>query len=160
MAGQGARVAALDLNEEGLFATSEGQAGIRNFPLDVTDTRGVTAGMTNVLHPSDPTADNHAHVDPYATSLDLGEVDTSVDFGYEATTPYSISGTVFEDAGTSKGAFNPPPGGDDAFVAGAVVSLGGVSASAISSLDEPHPATTATMRARASAGRIRSMAGR
>ncbi len=90
----------------------------------VTDTNGVLAGMTSVTG-ANPTADNNGHVPPYATTLTLGEVDTSVDFGYKASgTPVSLSGTVFEDAGTSLGVYNDPTtGGDDAYVPGATVYL-------------------------------------
>ena len=92
----------------------------------VTDTNGVLAGMTNVLGANpNSTSNNNGHVMPYATTLTLGEVDTSVDFAYKASvTPYTISGTVFEDAGASLGAYNDPAtGGDDAYVPGATVTL-------------------------------------
>ena len=91
----------------------------------VTDTNGVATGMSNVLG-SAPTADDNGHVTPYATNLGLGEVDTSVDYGYEANTTnaYSISGIVFEDAGTSLGTYDDPTaGGDDAWAPDATVRL-------------------------------------
>lgn len=42
LAAEGARVAALDLNEEGLRETASGSDAIRAYPQDVTDTQGVT----------------------------------------------------------------------------------------------------------------------
>ena len=82
-------------------------------------------GQQSVTGPN-PTLDDNGHNDPYPVSLGLGEVDTSVDFAYEAVNPFSISGTVFEDAGTSKGTWDDPagvPAGDDAVIPGATVRL-------------------------------------
>ena len=45
----------------------------------------------------DPNADDNSHLSPYPVTLTLGDVDTSIDFAYQAAFPSSISGTVFED---------------------------------------------------------------
>jgi NAD(P)-dependent dehydrogenase (short-subunit alcohol dehydrogenase family) len=45
MADAGAKVAAVDVNQEGLLETARGREAIRTFPLDVTDTRAVEANV-------------------------------------------------------------------------------------------------------------------
>ena len=48
MADAGAKVAALDVNQEGLLETARGREAIRTFALDVTDTRAVEANVREV----------------------------------------------------------------------------------------------------------------
>jgi uncharacterized repeat protein (TIGR01451 family) len=113
-----------------------------SYIIDQTDTSSVLDGFSIVDIPdtvdngssidpdggsngtADQDEDRFSHDDVYAVSLTLDEVDTSVDFGYEATTAVSISGVIFEDDGDSLGAYNDPAsGGDDAYVPGATIKL-------------------------------------
>lgn len=106
-----------------------------NYIVDQTDTSGVLTGFTIVDIPGsqdtgglngtpDQDEDRFSHDDVYAVTLAVDEVDTSVDFGYEASTAVSIGGTVFEDDGDTLGVYNDPAsGGDDAYVPGATVEL-------------------------------------
>jgi NAD(P)-dependent dehydrogenase (short-subunit alcohol dehydrogenase family) len=48
LAAEGKSVAILDVNEEGLAETAEGQEGIRAYPLDVTDAAAVEAAVKQV----------------------------------------------------------------------------------------------------------------
>ncbi len=124
------RTALTDTNGNYLFLGIPAGNYVVRVPDDVTqNVHGLTgaaanpviAGMAQVQGPS-PTADSNGHFDPYALTLVAGATNTSVDFAYRASTPFSISGSVFEDAGTSLGAFNPPPG-DDVPAPGAVATL-------------------------------------
>ena len=93
------------------------------YVVELTDTNGVTTGMTAVIGAS-PTADNNGHNNPFGVTLAPNTTDTTIDFAYKAgATPFAVSGAVFEDAGSSLGTFNPPAGGDDALVPGATVTL-------------------------------------
>jgi uncharacterized repeat protein (TIGR01451 family) len=97
-----------------------------NYLVKVTDANGVTAGMTAVTGPI-PVQDGNGHVNPYAVTLPAGATDTSVDFAYQATTAYSVSGTVFEDNGANSGAglgtFNPTDPNKDIVAPNATVML-------------------------------------
>ena len=48
LADQGASVAILDVNEEGMAATAEGRSGIKPFAVDITDTDAVKAVVAQV----------------------------------------------------------------------------------------------------------------
>lgn len=94
------------------------------YSVDIDQGTGVLAGFTKTTGTAG--ADNNSQADPYSVTLtEVSPSNLTADFGFDPGTPYSISGTVFEDAGTSKGTYDVPPTGnqDDATVPGATVTL-------------------------------------
>ncbi len=82
----GARVAAVDLNAEGLRATAEGREGIRPFELDVTDDHAVRALVAEVesdLGPIDRVV-NAAAIMPtgFLMEQDIGTIRRIMDVNY------------------------------------------------------------------------------
>ncbi|HEY1012098.1 MAG TPA: SdrD B-like domain-containing protein, partial [Herpetosiphonaceae bacterium] len=67
-----------------------------SYIVDVTDTRGILAGYTKTAGAAN--TDNNSQADPYAFTLTAGSPNNNAaDFGYRATTPFAINGTVFKD---------------------------------------------------------------
>ncbi len=78
------------------------------YVVDVTDKLGVLSGFTKTVGPT-PGADNNSQTDPYAVTLTaLAPSNYTADFGYEATTPRTLSGIVFDDV-NKNGATVPHP---------------------------------------------------
>ncbi len=67
-----------------------------DYLVDVTDTAGVLTGFTKTTGAAG--VDDNSQADPYAVTLSPGSLnDVTADFGYQASTPQTISGTVFGD---------------------------------------------------------------
>ena len=67
-----------------------------DYLVDVTDTSGVLTGFTKTAGAAG--VNDNSQADPYAVTLTTGSPsDDTADFGYQATTPRAISGTVFGD---------------------------------------------------------------
>ena len=89
MARAGSRVAALDVNEEGLRATAEGHESVRCYALDVADTRAVAERVREVerdLGPIDRVY-NAAAIMPTGLLLeqDLATIHRIMDINYGGT---------------------------------------------------------------------------
>jgi uncharacterized repeat protein (TIGR01451 family) len=79
-----------------------------NYLVQVTDKFGVLAGFEKTSGTAGQ--DNNSQADPYAVTLSSGSPSNfTADFGYKATVPYSISGTVFNDLNNNGVDNNEPP---------------------------------------------------
>ena len=80
--------------------------------VDVTDKAGVLSGFTKTTGPT-PGAENNSQTDPYPVTLtSAAPSNYTADFGYKATAPHSISGTVFNDANASGSTVPHPETGE------------------------------------------------
>jgi NAD(P)-dependent dehydrogenase (short-subunit alcohol dehydrogenase family) len=95
LAAAGARVAAVDLNDEGLHETARGLAGVRSFTLDVSDAPGVRALVERVeseLGPLDRVV-NAAAIMPTGFLLDMDEdqIRRVMDVNYQGTVNLTLA---------------------------------------------------------------------
>ncbi|MEM8930060.1 MAG: SdrD B-like domain-containing protein, partial [Acidobacteriota bacterium] len=110
-----------------------------DYLVDVTDTAGVLTGTTKTSGTAG--VDDNSQADPYAVTLTLANPSNdTADFGYQATTPRTISGTAFEDD-NSDAAQN---GGEAGVPGGPVILYLDLAGDGVLDAVDPQIATTAT----------------